>query len=161
MMLKSCFCTRLNFWDAVSCLWNKANNIQRSEQGSATEELQQGSPRLLVMALLNKAVIRNSFSLLGGPAWRYTGVVTEVLLTLSDYFWNMHAVGTWALLAEPGLVMDCWALWVLVRWLCAVSGSSRESQAGREGLLLGLWASRSLVAFDKFFISPNCMAYWM
>lgn len=80
------------------------------EQGSATEELQQGSPRLLVMALLNKAVIRNSFSLLGGLAWGYIGVVTEVLVTLSDYFWNMHAAGMWALLAEPGLVMDYWAV---------------------------------------------------
>lgn len=52
----------------LSSLWNKTNNMQRTQQGSATEALQQGSPRLLVMAWLNEAVIRNSFFLLGGPA---------------------------------------------------------------------------------------------
>lgn len=155
MLLKSCFHTWCYFLMCLSSLWNKTNNMQRTQQGSATEALQQGSPRLLVMAWLNEAVIRNSFFLLGGPAWGFIGVVTEVLVTLSDILkytccWSSNTSSVSRTRASNGLFSS--NLWVLVTWQCALSGSSRESHMCREGLLLDLWASRNLVAFDKFFI---------
>lgn len=62
MLLKSCFHAWCYFLMCLSSLWNKTKNMQRTQQGSATEALQQGSPRLLVMAWLKKLSLGIAFS---------------------------------------------------------------------------------------------------